>query len=555
MKVWISWIMTVWASMIGINHLNGGEIPIRLVEVTEESGIGFRHSDGSESGQRHISESVASGLATFDYNGDGLVDLLFLNGWDSKASVSKDGSSLLGRSALYRNEGGWRFTDVSASSGLMSRRHHLGVCVGDVNEDGLPDLYFSNFGSDILYRNLGDGTFLDVTAQSGLASLPAFGAGALFLDMDADGDLDLFVAQYCDFTFEKHQLRYINGFPAYTGPMTYGPVADRLYENQGDGTFKDVSASSGIASRKGTGMGVVATDFDNDGDQDIVVGNDAMANFVWRNDGGGHFTEVGLLSGLAFDANGVGLGTMGVDCADFNHDGVMDFFMTSYEKQWVSLYEGEPGGLFTDVTHLRQAGQGSFKEVNWGCGMIDFDNDGYRDLFVACGHLQDNVHLWDEQSAYPSRNLLLRNNRKGRFDMMSPAGVPGLSALHSSRGAAFDDLDNDGDMDVVILNARAQPTLLRNDSPNQHDWIGFDLRTSRGRHAVGARVSFQSGSLLHVDEVRSGRGYQSHYGSRLHFGLGNAPVPKSIRIRWPSGEVEERWDCRTGQYNRIQQGR
>ncbi|MGB1055096.1 MAG: FG-GAP repeat domain-containing protein, partial [Limisphaerales bacterium] len=318
MKVWISCFMTVWASMIGINHLNGGEIPIRLVEVTEESGIGFRHSDGSESGQRHISESVASGLATFDYNGDGLVDLLFLNGWDFKASVSKDGSSLPGRNALYRNEGGWRFTDVSTRSGLMSRRHHLGVCVGDVNEDGLPDLYFSNFGSDILYRNLGDGTFLDVTAQSGLASLPAFGAGALFLDMDADGDLDLFVAQYCDFTLEKHQLRYVNGFPAYTGPMTYGPVADRLYENQGDGTFKDVSASSGIASRKGTGMGVVATDFDNDGDQDIVVGNDAMANFVWRNDGAGHFTEVGLLSGLAFDANGVGLGTMGVDCADFN---------------------------------------------------------------------------------------------------------------------------------------------------------------------------------------------------------------------------------------------
>jgi hypothetical protein len=528
----------------------GAQTAIHLSDVTAQSGITFRHSDGSEGGHRYITESVASGLASFDYNGDGKIDLLFLNGLDPAAS-----NPSAGLCALYRNDGNMQFSDVSDTAGLTGRAHHLGVCVGDYDNDGLPDIYLSNFGRDTLYRNLGNGRFADVTEQAGLGSTEAFGAGAAFLDMDGDGDLDLYVARYCEFTLSSHQTRHVNGFPAYTGPMTYGPSADQLFENLGNGSFKEVSESSGIQARKGTGMGVIAVDHDNDGDVDIVVGNDAMANFVWRNDGKGHFVEVGLLSGLAFDANGVGLGTMGVECADFNHDGLMDFFMTSYEKQWVTLYQGEAHGLFTDVTHLTQAGQGSYQEVTWGCGMVDFDNDGRRDLFIACGHLQDNVQRWDELAGWQARNLLLQQNKDARFQQQSNQSMSGLQPRRSSRGAIFEDLDNDGDMDVVILNARDHPTLLRNDSRNDHKWIGFELQTPSGRSAIGARVVFTCNSLTYMDEVHSGRGYQSHYATRLHFGLGKQEAISEVTVRWPTGQQETYRGLEVGQYHLLRQRR
>ena len=518
--------------LLGVGLLEGAEppSPIQLQDVTRQTGINFVHTDGS-SGRRYIVESVASGVATFDYNGDGKIDIYFLNGRPLSGS-----SAPAVRNALYRNDSNWHFTDVTEQAGVPGTGYALGVCIGDYNNDGYPDIYVSNFGPNVLYRNNGDGTFTDVTASAGVAIGSKVGAGTCFLDIDGDGKLDLFVANYVDFTIEKHQPRFINGHPAYAGPMIYGPVASTLFHNNGNGTFTDISRESGIAAHLGTGMGVVCADYDDDGDSDIIVGNDAMGNFVWRNDGKGHFEEVGLLSGLAYDSNGIGLGTMGVECADYDNDGRLDFFMTSYQKQWAILYRNVGRGLFEDVTHVTGAGTGTFNQLTWGAGLIDFDNDGDRDLFIACGHLQDKVELWDDTTSYEARNLLLENTGRGKFVDVSARSGDGLAVKRSSRGAAFDDLDNDGKIDVVVLNSRREPTILRNQSPGQNHWIGVRLRgTQSNRDGIGGRIKVVAGDLTQVDEVHSGRGYQSHSGMYPHFGLGQRTKVDRIEVRWIGG--------------------
>lgn len=508
---------------------------IRLTDVTARAGIDFMHTDGS-SGHRYIVETVASGLATFDFDGDGRVDILFLNGAPLPPNSK---SSPAPRNALYRNEGDWKFKDVTQSAGLNDTAYHLGVCVGDYDNDGKPDIYLNNFGPNILYHNNGNGTFTDVTQQAGVGIGDHVGAGACFLDMDGDGDLDLFVASYVHFTFEKHQTRFINGRPVYAGPMNYPPAPSHLFRNNGNGSFTDVSVESGIASRPGTGMGIVCADYDGDGDTDIIVGNDAMGNFVWNNDGKGHFKEVGILSGLAYDRQGIGQGTMGVECGDYDNDGKLDFHMTSYQKQFALLYHNVGNGLFDDVTHLTGAGAGSYNAVEWGNGLVDFDNDGNRDLFMACGHLQDNAELWDDTATYESLNLLLANRGQGKFVDVSAVSGDGMKVKRSSRGAAFDDLDNDGKVDVVILNSRQKPTLLRNESATGNHWIGVQLRgTHSNRDGVGAQIRVKAGDLNLIDEVHSGRGYQSHYGMRPHFGLGPRTRVDQIEVRWIGGGTD-----------------
>ncbi len=541
------WNTTVWRSLLryrlglalGLCPICGPTlgaadtpVPIRLTDVTRQTGISFVHTDGS-AGRRYIVETVSCGLATLDYDGDGDIDIYFLNGAPLPGAPHRDPPP---RNALYRNDGDWKFTDVTQAAGVGDTGYGLGVCVGDYDNDGDEDIYLNNFGPNVLYRNNGDGSFTDATAAAGVGNGNKVGAGACFLDMDGDGDLDLYVANYVDFTVAKNQSRFINGYPAYVGPMIYGPVADSLFRNNGDGTFADVSVESGIAARAGTGMGVVAADYDGDGDTDVVVGNDAMANFVWKNDGSGHFEEVGLLSGLAYDLNGVGQGSMGVECADADNDGRLDFYVTSYQKQWAILYRNLGGGFFEDATYATGAGAGTFHRVTWGAGLVDFDNDGDRDLFIACGHLQDTVDLWDDTTSYKTRNLLLENTGSGKFADISDRVGDGLSATCSSRGAAFDDLDGDGDMDGVILNARDHPTLLRNDSETRNHWVGIRLRGTRSnRDGIGARIELVAGDLHLVDEVHSGRGYQSHYGMLPHFGLGPRTRIDRLTIRWIGG--------------------
>lgn len=546
--------LTCMASVVCSSAILAAESPhaIRLSDVTESTGIDFVHTDGGEAKHRYIVESVASGLATFDFNNDGLIDILFLNGAplpDASSKAAKTGN------ALYKNDGGWKFTDVTADSGLNDHAYHLGVCIGDYDNDGHPDIFLSNFGPDILYHNNGDGTFTNVTEKAGVSNGQHVGAGASFLDIDHDGDLDLFVSNYCDFTIEKHKNRLINGHPAYAGPAIYGPTSDTLFRNNGNGTFTDISEASGIASKQGTGMGIVCADYDQDGDTDIIVGNDAMANFVWQNDGKGQFKEVGLLTGLAYDRNGIGLGTMGVDCADLDNDGLLDFYMTSYEQQWATFYHNDTSGFFTDVTHTTRAGAGTYNEVTWGLGMPDLNHDGFRDLFIACGHLQDNIHLWNDSTTFEAQNRVIMNLGNGKFRDVTLEAGSGLTPKLSSRGAAFDDLDNDGDIDAVILNSRQKPTLLRNDQASDQHWIQIKLKgTKTNKDGIGAKVKLIAGDKMFTDEVHSGRGYQSHYGSRLHFGLGNLTKIDKVKVHWPGGEIETFQNIQIDQITNLTEG-
>ncbi len=524
--------------------------PIVLRDVTSRTGIDFRHSDGG-SGRRYIVETVASGVATFDYDRDGLIDIYFINGRPLRGSPPDPAAT----NRLYRNLGGFRFEDVTEQAGMAGAGYGLGVTVGDYNNDGWPDVYVSNFGPKALFRNNGDGTFTEVTAQAGVADGDKVGAGAAFLDIDNDGDLDLYAANYVDFRYETYAPTILDGVHIYPGPLNFNPVADTLFRNDGDGAFTDVSREAGIAAEIGTGMGLVCFDYDDDGDDDIFVLNDVLRNFLWQNDGRGRFTEIGLPAGFAYNAQGQSLGSMGIDCADYDNDGLLDCFQTSYAGELPVLFRNAPEGYFDDVTLLTGAGEGSLKHVKWGCGIVDFDNDGRRDLFIACGHIQDNAELTEPGAEYMAKNIVLRNTGEGKFVNVSEQAGDGMQVKLSSRGAAFDDLDNDGDLDVVVVNSRREPTILRNDSPGSHHWLQVELQGVRcNRDAVGARVKVAAGDLTLVDEKHSGRGYQSHFGSRLHFGLGPRDRVDRIEVRWPGGGTDVVADVAANQIVTIVQG-
>jgi len=507
---------------------------IVLTDVTRDTGITFTHTDGS-SGRRYIMETVSAGLALFDYDNDGDIDIYFLNGAPLKGTRADTPP----RNALYRNDGDWKFTDVTESAGVGDTGYGLGVAVGDYDNDGDADLYLNNFGPNVLYRNNGDGTFTDVTKSAGVGNGSQVGAGTCFLDMDGDGDLDLYASNYLDFSYDKHVLTASKGFPVYANPRFYPPLPDTVYRNNGDGTFTDVSEASGVGAHAGWGMGIVCGDYDNDRDTDVFIGNDVGENFLFENDGTGKFEEIGLMTGTAYDLHGDEQGSMGVDCGDYDNDGHLDFFVTSYQEQLATLYRNLGDGGFEDVTLKTGAGVGTLPFVTWGNSFVDFDCDGHRDIFIACGHLQDNVEQYDGTTTYFERNILLANTGDGKFVDVSEQGGDGMRVVLSSRGAGFDDMDNDGDVDVVILNSRREPTLLRNDSPEKGHWLQVRLRgTQTNRDGVGAHVIVKAGDLTLLDEVHSGRGYQSHYGSRLYFGLGERDNIDRVEVQWIGGGTD-----------------
>lgn len=508
--------------------------PFLFTDITDQSGISFQHTDGS-TGEHYLIECMAGALALWDYDNDDDIDIYFLNGGAIKGTTFSTPPT----NALYRNDGNWHFTDVTEASGLGDTGHALGVAVGDFDNDGYQDVYVTNFGPNALYRNNGDGTFTNVTDSAGVADGHKFGAGANFLDMDGDGDLDLFSSSYVNFTYENHDGRKIMGYPIYAGPRSYKPTQDSLFRNNGDGTFTDVSVSSGIAAVPGTGMGTVCVDIDNDGDTDIYVANDQMPNYLWQNNGQGVFQQMGLLLGLACNAQGEVQGSMGIGCGDYNNDGWLDFYVTAYQDQIPSLYQNVEGRFFEDVTNQAGTGDGTQHMVHWGNDFVDFDNDGDRDLFVSMGHLQDNIEKWDKRSSWTKPNLLFENQGNGSFRNVSDLSGPGMQVAYSSRGVGFDDLDNDGDVDIVVLNSRAKPSVLRNDSPKQGHWLQLQLQGTRtNRDGVGARVEVKCPGLTLVDEVHSGRGYQSHYGTRLYFGLGQQTKIDQVMVHWIGGKRE-----------------
>ena len=526
----------------------GAEDKILFIDITEAARLEFQHVDGS-SGRRYFLETVGSGAAFFDYDNDGLLDIYFVNSADLPGSHSP--TPPINR--LYHNNGDGTFTDLTEQAGVGDTGYGAGCAVADYDNDGDLDLYVTNFGANVLYRNNGDGTFTDVTQHAGVGD-NRWSLGCAFADYDNDGFVDLYVTNYIAFDFETHIDCTQKGVPTYCPPESFEGSPDTLYRNNGDGTFTDVTTHAGVYNKDGKGMGVVFGDYDNDGDVDCYVGNDAGENFLYQNRGDGTFTNVGWMAGVEADENGNVQGTMGVDFGDYDNDGLLDLIAVNYQQQPNALYRNDNGSFFTDVSFVAGLAD-SLPYVGWGADFFDVDNDGDKDLLIANGHLQDTVEQYDGTTTYPQQNHLLINNGQGRFVNAAMNAGSGLQARRVSRGLATGDYDNDGDLDVLISNANDTPQLLRNDSRNQGNWILIrTVGTRSNRAGIGTRVQIQTGDLTQVDEVRGGSGYLSHNDLRLHFGIGTHKRIDRIEARWSSGGVDIIRDITPNQILTITEG-
>jgi enediyne biosynthesis protein E4 len=511
--------------------------PIHFSDATESSGIRFIHTDGG-SGRRYIMETVASGLGLIDFDNDGWPDILFLNGLPLPGATATNPPP---KCALYRNNRDGTFTDTTERSGVGEPIYGLGCAVADYDNDGYEDVFITGYGFNRLLHNNRDGTFSEVTQLAGLGHSSydgCVGAGCVFFDFDRDGWIDLYIGHYLKFQLPDYAPALRAHVPVYANPRSFPEVASKLYRNHGDGTFEDVSESSGIARFKGYAMGVVSADFDGDGWPDLYVGNDVTGNFLFHNLKNGTFEEIGVLAGVAYDSYGDPQGTMGANVGDYDGDGRFDIIVTDYQNQVNTLYRNLGKLQFKDVTVETGAGTGSRPLVTWGCGLVDFDNDGTLELFTAAGHLQDTVEQYDRSTTYKQHSLLLQQ-RSGRFtDISNEVGGPLLRA-ESSRGAVFGDLNNDGKIDLVVLNARAKPTVMLNTTVSANHWATLKLIGTRSnRSAIGAWAKMEAGGRTQVEEVRAGRGYQSAEDLRLHFGLGTNTLIDRLEIRWPGGSTQ-----------------
>lgn len=524
---------------------------IRFADITLQSELDFQHVSGAMDRMGYLPGLMASGMSLLNFDNDGLCDAYMLNGHRLPVADANDQPV----NQLFRNQGSARFKDVSQRSRSDIAAFALGVAVADYDNDGFQDLAISNLGSVTLLRNNGDGTFHDMTLQAGLDDAGiVFGAGLAFLDMEGDGDLDLYVADYVDFKFDGYDALLRKTYPYPPGPDHFAHRADHLFENCGDGRFVDDSQRAGIADVRSPSMGVVCGDFDGDGDTDIFVCSDAKPNLLWINDGNGVFTEQAELFGAAYNANGNPIGSMGAEAADFDSDGFEDLFITSYSTQMPILFRNLGAVGFVDQTHASRSGRDVIPHANWGALLADFDNDGDRDLMIANGHLFTWVNEVEQLTEFKVRNSLLANDGRGRFTNVSGSAGDGLAVVESSRGMACDDLDNDGDLDVVILNSESRATVLRNDTLNDNHWIAIRLvGETANRDGVGATVSVESDGQVQVAEVRSGRGYQSAYGLRLHFGLGAQASAVQVRVNW-LGETTAYRDLQIDREHVLRQG-
>lgn len=483
-------------------------------------------------------EAMSTGIATFDFDGDGLIDIYFPNG----APLPGDTPATPPRHALYQNLGGWRFRDVTIEARAVCTSFGLGITTGDYDNDGWDDIYLNNFGANVLFHNNGDGTFSAATQRAGVARGQLVGAGACFFDKESDGNLDLYVGNYIDLNCDEHVPHVTpGGLPRYPSPVEYAPVPDTLYGNNGDGSFSDVSVESGIASVAGRAMGMTCADYDADGDVDVFVCNDVQENYLFQNDGQGRFRQIAKLNGFAYNGNGDTLANMAVDAGDYDNDGLLDLFSTNYQGELPVLFHNLDRGLLHDATLAANAGASCFRHVNWGCGFADLDNDTHRDLFIGNGHVDDNIELRIPTAAYHAECIVLKNNA-GRFEDVSHRAGDGLRRKVAARGVALDDLDNDGDVDAVVLASREHPLILRNllaEAGDLRHWLQVRLCGVGGnRNGIGARVRVIAGDLTLADEVHSGRAYQSHFGSRLHFGLGPHEQVDRVEIYWNGGQRE-----------------
>ena len=517
---------------------------VRFTDVTASLGVPFRDANG-ENGKKYFIEPLGRGIGLFDYDNDGDLDLYLVNGCDLPGTTSPSPPE----NKLYRNDDG-KYIDVTADAFVGDTGYGLGCCVGDYNNDGFVDLYVTNYGKNVLYQNNGDGSFTDVTEKAGVGG-DRLSSGCAFLDYDADGYLDLYVVNYVQFDTETNPECTRQGVPVYCTPEALEGEADRLYRNNGDGTFTDVTQRAGITAPPGKGLGVVCGDVDNDGDIDIFVANDTTPNLLYLNDGDGTFTEDALFAGVALSEEGRAFSGMGANLGDFDNDGFLDIVITNFQDQVNSIYQNAKNGFFNDVSFATGIGEKSLPYLAWGVDFVDFDNDGWLDLFVANGHLDDNIVEIDPVGTYKQVNQIFWNNGNITFKGEKIALPPKVS-----RGTAFGDIDNDGDVDIVVANLKDTPTVLRNEGGNAGNWLRIKLvGTHCARDAIGARVTVVAGKLTQIREVKSGSGYLSQNDMRLHFGLGDVKQVDSVTVRWVCGYVETFKDIGTKQVLVIEEKR
>jgi len=512
----------------------------RFTDIAAQAGLTQTMVYGFPDHATYIIENIGGGCAFFDYDNDGWVDIFLTSG--RHVEDAPPGAT----NRLYKNNRNGTFTDVTRKAGLLSSGWASGVCVGDYNNDGFEDLFVTFYGQNRLYRNNGDGTFTDVTAKAGLLQpgTPC-GTGCTFIDYNRDGLLDLFISNYVDIdlaTTPKPSLEVPNcgyeGVPVLCGPRGLRTARHYLYRNNGDGTFTDVSKESGVAAIAGTyGLSVSAFDADEDGWPDIFVACDSTPSLLLMNNHDGTFREEGLLRGVAVSSDGQEMSGMGIGLGDYDLDGHTDILKTHFQHQASGLYHNNGKAEFEDVT-LKSGIELEQRFISWGCGITDLDNDGYPDILIVCGTIAP--ELEKVYPKYPARDprLVFRNRGDGTFVELGDETGPGISAHHQSRGCAFGDFDNDGDLDVLILNQNEPPSLLRNDAPSGNHWIKVRLEgVKSNRSAIGARVVVRYGGKVQVQEVLSQASYLSSNDPRLHFGLG-AATTADIEVRWPLGLIE-----------------
>jgi enediyne biosynthesis protein E4 len=509
---------------------------IAFQDATATSKIDFTLRN-SISPQRYSIETMAGGVALFDYNNDGLLDIFFTNG-AKIPSLEKTSPDFYNR--LFRNNGDGTFTDVTEKAGLQGAGYAMGAAAGDYDNDGFVDLYVAGVNSNQLYHNNGDGTFTDVTNKAGTGGqIPGLGkpwsVAAGWFDYNNDGHLDLLVINYLNYNLKTAVLCHDRGYPAYCSPNDFQGTPNILYRNNGDGTFSDVSAESHISKYIGKGMGVAFADYDDDGFADIFVSNDTFPNFLLHNNGDGTFTDVALEAGVAYTGEGRTVAGMGVDFRDLDNDGRPDIFQTAMFGDTFPLYRNLGGGIFEDHTGASGLTASTSRFTAWGTGGFDFDNDGQKDLFIASGEILDNA---DEAAHRPAKlpDLLLRNKGSLTFeDVSAQAGAAiSLPALH--RGAAFGDFNNDGRIDIVVSALNAHPHLLLNSSRNRNHWVILKLVGVQSNHdGLGTKIKITTHNGSQYNHATTAVGYNSSSDKRVHFGLGDATMIDKIELAWPSG--------------------
>src|SRR5438876_658876 len=523
-------------------------VEVTFTDVARQAGIDFANVFGGAKAKRYLLETTGSGVAWIDYDRDGYSDLFLVNGTTIEGFPPGQAPS----NHLFHNNRDGTFTDVSARAGLAHSGWGQGVCVGDYDNDGWDDIFVTYYGKNLLYRNNGDGTFTEVAEKAGVAGDPArWNTGCAFIDYDHDGRLDLFVANYVDQGADfrllpqpgSGQFCQYKGIPMACGPRGLKSGRNFLYHNNGDGAFTDVSEKSGILlPDMHYALGVVTLDYDNDGWDDLYVACDSTPSILYHNNHNGTFTDVAFMAGVALSGDGEAQAGMGVAAGDYDEDGYLDLAKTNFSDDAPDLYHNSRDGTFSDATFA--AGLGTHPNyLGWGIGFIDYDNDGWPDLFMANGHLSPEIDSYHIDTAYAQRKLLYRNvpsaMRSRAFADVSTSSGPGIQLVSSSRGVAFADYDNDGDVDIAINNMNGPAYLLRNEGGNARHWIEIKtIGRESDRDGIGARVEVRTGAERQIDEARSGGSYLSQNDLKLHFGLGSHATVDEITLRWPSGRVD-----------------